>query len=534
MKRERTGTPDAVQVFHHEMRSDDPRRMLLNLPPLVAEKVSFQQRGTRGSGKGTPQAAAGQEYVIDARVDAVVSQCFWCASADLAKRKDRVVVSDLPMHGVPTKVRCDLAIYHCRHCERDFRTRMVGVELARRMTTRLRKALEDRVLKRRYDHLAADFGVSEGTIRSVADELVDAIERTWKVRTPRVLGIDDIWINKKARTVFVDSETGDVLHIADSKKKVDVARGLALFSPSTVEAVTMDMDEAYRPIIRAMFPKAKIVFDKFHVSKRANDMMDGIRIACQHFYVPRSQTIGREWRRTFNSRMRNLPPRRDDAFNDNYLPDIRILLEAYHLKEDFLCLLDGNSSELAVASYQEWRHRVVDWLDDLANHQVPDKTADAIRQSVIVFLKLIDSEIHATFAGLDEGLTNARIESANGWIRMVEGVRQGYSYDMLKARVLYGRITPSTDLFECDLCRQRFSEPQRASLPIGGSWNAQDPSHALVEDYCDDCSERYVSQMMATPEGELTPAPDWLADIVSQPIRARNRVQKRKQENRAN
>jgi transposase len=112
---------------------------------------------------------------------------------------------------------------------------------------------------------------------------------TKRFRLPRLKGvrriaIDEICIGKGHRylTVVLDLDSGRVLFVGDGKgadalkpfwKRVKRCKQCKICS------VAIDMSPAYISAVRANAPKARIVFDRFHIVMLCNEMMTKLRRA---------------------------------------------------------------------------------------------------------------------------------------------------------------------------------------------------------------------------------------------------------------
>ena len=83
-------------------------------------------------------------------------------------------------------------------------------------------------------------------------------------------------------TVFADMDNKRVLHVAEGRSaetvtefKNDLTAHQGV--PERIEHVSMDMSAAFQSGVKAAFPSAKIVFDRFHVTALVTDALDQIR-----------------------------------------------------------------------------------------------------------------------------------------------------------------------------------------------------------------------------------------------------------------
>ena len=97
------------------------------------------------------------------------------------------------------------------------------------------------------------------------------------------IGIDEISVKKGHQyiTLFYDFNETRVIHIEPGKGK-DVLKKfkevmVEKIEPNQIKYISMDMSPAFKSGAKEYFPNAKIVYDKFHVIKLANDTIDKVR-----------------------------------------------------------------------------------------------------------------------------------------------------------------------------------------------------------------------------------------------------------------
>ena len=83
-------------------------------------------------------------------------------------------------------------------------------------------------------------------------------------------------------TLVMNGETGELLHMAEGKKKASLQSffdTLTEKQKQRIVAVGMDRAGAYRQVVKAELPDADIVFDKFHLIANYHAVIDAIRRA---------------------------------------------------------------------------------------------------------------------------------------------------------------------------------------------------------------------------------------------------------------
>ena len=141
-----------------------------------------------------------------------------------------------------------------------------------RATRRLIAYIEKRVmLKETFARIAADVGLSEWTIRSIFDDFAAREQKSYHPDTPRFLGIDEAHLFRHYRCVITDVEKRTIIDLLENRSTISVANYLRkMHNRNRVEIVCMDMWQPYREAVKAVFPEAKIVMDKYHVVRYAS------------------------------------------------------------------------------------------------------------------------------------------------------------------------------------------------------------------------------------------------------------------------
>ncbi|MFC5465551.1 transposase [Lederbergia graminis] len=125
-----------------------------------------------------------------------------------------------------------------------------------------------------------------------------------------------------------------------------------------IELVAMDMWRPYKDAVNMVIPHAKIVIDKLHVVKLANETLEKIRKA------NRQNVSAKERRQLMRDRYVLLIRRKnlndfDDQIKLQVLTDMFPLLgQAYELKEQFFDIYEAKTVDEAYKLYQEWLSNV--------------------------------------------------------------------------------------------------------------------------------------------------------------------------------
>jgi transposase len=152
-------------------------------------------------------------------------------------------------------------------------------------TTRLEAAIARDCEAAPVRRVAQAWHLPAETVRRLDKRLL----RRWaagRPRTPRrVLGVDEIYLGRRDKflTIVSDLETGEPLWAGRDRKRETLDRFFTEALPPArrraVRAVCVDMWEPFTQSVRTHLPRARIVYDKFHVLRHVTDALDETRRA---------------------------------------------------------------------------------------------------------------------------------------------------------------------------------------------------------------------------------------------------------------
>jgi transposase len=361
------------------------------------------------------------DYHINAEVKAAPTRCEHCFSNVLVGygRREQLV-KDLPMHGRRVGIYVSTRRFKCQSCQKTFSETLPEVDERRTMTKRLVDWIGKQAVKRTFASLAEEVGVTEGSIRLIFKDYVSAIEKTVRFETPKWMGIDEIHLIKP-RGVIANIQNNTIVELLPNRNKETVVRYLHnLSGKDKIQYVAMDMWLPYRDACAAVIPQAQVVIDKFHVLKMANEALERVRKSLRESLTPKQRRGLMHDRFVLLKRERELNDKEAlllSGWTRNY-PEIG---QAHRLKEEFFGIYDAQSPDEAVGRYIGWKRQITP--------DVADAFADLVRawenwEPLIV-------------AYFDHPVTNAYTESLNNLIRVMNRLGRGYSFEALRAKILF-------------------------------------------------------------------------------------------------
>lgn len=123
-------------------------------------------------GFGPVQRVDDDSYRIAALPARQPTACPHCAGRELAGfgRRDRAV-ADLPLHGRPVSLVMQVRRFRCGDCQRTFYEALPDIDPKRHMSLRLKRWIGKEAKRRSGVEIAAEAGISEGTVRQVLKDL---------------------------------------------------------------------------------------------------------------------------------------------------------------------------------------------------------------------------------------------------------------------------------------------------------------------------------------------------------------------------
>lgn len=120
--------------------------------------------------------------------------------------KRDVPYRDLPIHGKRVTLWVVRRRYTCRACKTTFRPQLPEMVDGFRMTLRLHEYVEKESFNHPYTFVAAQTGLDEKTVRDIFNARAEFLGRWHRFETPRILGIDELYLNKRYRCILTNIE----------------------------------------------------------------------------------------------------------------------------------------------------------------------------------------------------------------------------------------------------------------------------------------------------------------------------------------
>ena len=364
------------------------------------------------------------DYLVFASSTVPPTCCPKCQSLEFNKHGTREpTIMDIPTHGKRLGIRVIRQRYRCKPCGNVFIDPLIGMDEDHAMTTRLVKYIQEQSLLRTFTSIADDVGVDEKLIRNVFRAYVAVLESQHTIQTPKWLGIDEIHVLGNPRCVLTNVKERTLIDMLKTRNKPVVEKYLlGMPDRKRIEVVTMDMWQPYKDAVEGTIPQAKIVVDRFHVVKMANKSLDELRKSLKAGMTSVQKRQLMRDRYVLLKRHRDLEAK-DLLLLDTWLGNIPSLETAYKLKEFFFDMYELKDKKEAQERYQTWR----DTLE--ANPDVAPFYSDLVRA--------VTNWYDPIFNFFDFQITNGYTEAMNGLIKVANRIGRGYSFEAIRAKMLF-------------------------------------------------------------------------------------------------
>jgi transposase len=417
---------------------------------------------------------------------------------------------DLP-YGKRTLIHAEVQRIRCRECLVTSMQPLPHMDERRRMTKRCIAHIEQQTIHRTFADVGRTFALDEKTIRAIGTPflLAKVAEHRWE--TPRLLGIDELKLDRQMRAIFMDLAAARPLDIIHSRSKRDVALWLSRLERSKVQIVTIDMTGGYNDVIRAILPNARVVIDKFHILRYADEALKHVRSKARSKAAGGTGKNPRRNVTLLRKRAHRLNPAQ--LFEvDGILANNPLVKDGYEAKERFHDIWKATSRVEAEKLFDEWTaslpESVSRWFGKIA--------------------RMVQRWRPEVFAYFEYPATNAITENRNGLIKMVNRQGRGYTFDVIRAKAL---LAPSLGrMSECFLCHGEFPANSMRSLSDikvrGNGRQAREDREMfarLTSECCTNCHHMFAN--FHSPEARMrweigASSPEEFAAMSDEQIRA--------------
>lgn len=377
--------------------------------------------------------------IIAAKLTYQPSCCYKCGCIfdnDIIKHGYKISnVKVLSTAGFPTMIRLSKQRYLCRHCNSTFtlKTSLVKDNCFISNNTKLSIAIEAKKKISEKD-LAANHNVSHSTVSRIIDDAYEAY-KVKKNYLPKNLCFDEFKSVKATSGamsfLFVNADTSEIIDIVEDRKLENLKRYFLSFTKSArraVKNIVIDMYSPYMTLIKALFPNARIVIDKFHLVQLYCRGLNKTRIRIMNQSDKHYKKFKRFWKLLLKDRD-NL-----DAVKLRYNRSFRKQMREI----DIVDFLLNQSSELKACYnlYQDMKTAIKLKSVPLLHKLLSSETSQ-LSNYMITCIKTTKKYKNYIINMFSCDYTNGVIEGINNKIKVIKRIAFGYkSYVHFRNRIL--------------------------------------------------------------------------------------------------
>jgi len=238
----------------------------------------------------------------------------------------------------------------------------------------------------------------------------------------RLIGVDELSYRRhhKYVTVVVDHSRRRVVWAAEGKSAATLKQFFEDLGPkrcSELEAVTLDMSQAFINAVTEASPQARLIFDRFHVQRLAQDALDATRrdeVREASSKEEKRALKGTRWSLQKSEwNLTDADVQTLAQLEQTNLPIFR----GHMLKESLVAILDRRQINVA-------RRNLVDWIDSARSSGL---------DHFVRLAKTIEKRMDGILEYVRTRLNNGRTEGLNGKIRTI--TRRSFGFHSARALI---------------------------------------------------------------------------------------------------
>lgn len=391
----------------------------------MSTSLLYHAFGVRGYGYVRTEYDGGEIHFTIEQPDGQL-RCTACGCREVIRKGGRMRrFRGLPIGRRPVWIWLRVPRLGCRECGMVRQAEISFAPGQHGYTKRFRRYVLDLAKAMTMADVARHLGVGWKLVKTILKAELQRRFGKPRLRDLKRIAIDEISIERGHRylTVVLDMESGAVVFVGQGKgaEALDPFWKRLRRSGAQVEAVAIDMSQAYIHAVRAHLPQATLVFDRFHVVKLMNDKLSDLRRDMQREAEAEAQHLLKGTRWLLLKNPENLNEDKDEGERLRKALEINAPLAAgYYLKEDLRQLWKQPSKEAA-------RHHLVSWIEraratGLKQLRQMANTLSIHREGVLAYY--------------DVPITTGPLEGTNNKIQLLK--RKSYGYrdrDFFKLRI---------------------------------------------------------------------------------------------------
>jgi transposase len=324
-------------------------------------------------------------------------------------------IRDLGFASARMWIACHYRKIFCSHCQGIFVENLELFHPYLRVTTRMALYVYQLCRMMTVSEVAQHLGLNWKTVKAIDKFYLERDYGQPDLTGLRILAVDEISIRKGHRylTIVMDYLSGRVLFVGSKRKAKTLKRFFNQLTPkqrNEIEAVAMDMWDPYIKAVRDKLPRAKIVFDLFHVVANFGRVIDKVR---NSEYRKASKEDKPVYKGTKYLLLKN--PR--NVRRKTHRQQLKDLLAVNQVINTVLILRDSLKHIWSYRS-RTWANKALDQWCALArtiNHR-----------SVNAFVRMLERYRYGIINHCDYPIHNGKLEGVNNKIKVIKRKAFGF------------------------------------------------------------------------------------------------------------
>ena len=231
--------------------------------------------------------------------------------------------------------------------------------------------------------------------------------------------------------LFVNADNGSVIDVIEDRRLNELIRYFNTYTRGArlaVQTICMDMYSPYMELVRALFPNARIIIDRFHIIQLISRSLNQTRTAVMKNDKKNYNKFKRYWKLILKD---------ENDLNDTLFRSFRCFRK--QMREcDIVSYLVGSDPQLQATYdlYQSLLHALKNKDPDRFFRKcrnAPDDISPAMKKSVSSLLKNENGVRNSMIYSWSNGV----IEGTNNLIKVIKRIAFGYrSFVSFKIRIL--------------------------------------------------------------------------------------------------
>lgn len=269
------------------------------------------------------------------------------------------ILRDLNVGSAQTFLQVQYRRVWCAACGKAKVEQLSFADPSRRVTHRLARCIYDLCRVMTIHDVADHLGLDPKTVKDIDKHFLEQDFGPTDYEGLRLLAIDEISLTHGQNgymTVVLDFLTGRVVWMGRGRKAETLDAffaGMTETQKQGIEAVALDMWEAFIKSVRTHCPHAKIVFDLFHLVKSYGQVIDNVRRQEYKKARPDQRTFIKGSRYLLLSNRDNLRPDQQTRLDDLLAVNER-LSAVYILKDQLKAIYHSRDRADAKAALDQW------------------------------------------------------------------------------------------------------------------------------------------------------------------------------------